>query len=444
MQMCPRCSAAKAIGSERARPDVRRGAAEFPRRLSVESPMGGYGLYYRSPLIDLDVVIPAGAMLGETATRVDVLARSDHAIALATAFGDAIEGTQYARRYMNGVDPIPASVLTELAEHACLCQLDQHPVERDAIRAAYFEQTRAERAAEVEQRRRAFAFFLSQLDNDPAVSEDDSAFRRGTIDAFHHDPGGNGSYVEAQASWGALAMKECVQDAICSLWTEFCRRGLEVQEPDGMTRTQLHQFIFDVLAAPGQFELAGSTITWQPEQPLNGLRDATLAAASAMHWEDARRWTEQLNTAMSGLAALLWFEAHTPDPGTVLPAWRWVASQDSDHQSGYLRTILAVRGELRTEPSVAEALGWALREFVIGPHEVIAYSKLPESTFRFCWEEGRLRFYPTGHDRFTASGARRNALSSLTEDLGLWSRAGATNTPHLTDAGRAFLTRVFG
>ena len=287
MQMCPRCSAAKAIGSERARPDARRGGAEFPRRLSVDSPMGGYGLYYRSPLIDLDVVRPAGAMLGETATRVDVLARSDHAVALAAAFGDAIRGTQYARRYMNGVDPIPASVLTELAEHACLCRLDQHLVERDAIRAAYFEQTQGERAAEVEQRRRAFAIFLSQLDKDPAVSADDSAFRRGTIEAFHHAIGGNGSYAEAQASWGALAMKECVQDAICSLWTEFCRRGLEDQEPAGMTRAQLHQFILGELAAPGQFELGGSTVTWQPEQPLNGFRDTTLAAASAMDWEDA-------------------------------------------------------------------------------------------------------------------------------------------------------------
>jgi len=444
MQMCPRCTAAKAIGSERARTYARRGAAEFPRRLSVESWMGGYGLYYRSPLIDLDIVIPAGAMLGETATGVDVLARSDQAVAVAAAFGDAIKTTRYARRYMNGVDPIPASVLTELAEHACLCRLDQHPVERDAIRAAYFEQERAERAEEVEQRRRAFAVFLSQLASDPAVSEDDSAFRRGTIDAFHRDPEGNGSYAEAHASWGALAMKECVQDAVCSLWTEFCRKGVQSQEPDGMTRTQLHQFISDVLAAPGQFELAGSTVTWQPEQPLNSLRDATLAAASRMHWEDIRRWTEKLNTAMSGLAALLWFEAHTPDPGTVLPAWRWVASQDSEHQSGYLRTVLAVRSKLRTEPSVAEALEWALRAFVIGPHEVIAYSKLPESTFRFCWEEGHLRFYPTGHDRFAASGARRNALSSLTEDLGLWSRAGAGKSRQLTEAGRDFLNRAFG
>jgi hypothetical protein len=108
-----------------------------------------------------------------------------------------------------------------------------------------------------------------------------------------------------------------------------------------------------------------------------------------------------------------------------------------------LRTIGAVRGEVATEPSVAEALEWALRTFVIGPHEVIAYSKLPESTFRFCWEEGRLRFYPAGHDRFIASGARRSAMSSLCEDIGLWARADKDETPHLTEVGTAFVTRVF-
>ncbi len=81
---------------------------------------------------------------------------------------------------------------------------------------------------------------------------------------------------------------------------------------------------------------------------------------------------------------------------------------------------------------------------MIGPHEVIAYSKLPESTFRFCWEEGRLRFYPAGHDRFIASGARRSAMSSLCEDMGLWTRANKDEIPHLTEVGTAFVTRVFG
>lgn len=151
MQLCPRhCGAANAIGSERARPDARDEPDEFPRRHSVESPMGGYGLYYRSPLVDLDVVIPAGATLGETTTGVDVLARSMHARALSAAFGEAIKDTTYARLHMNGVDPIPLTVLRELAEYTCLCRLDEHPVERQAIRDASFEQTRPERYDQVD------------------------------------------------------------------------------------------------------------------------------------------------------------------------------------------------------------------------------------------------------------------------------------------------------
>jgi hypothetical protein len=445
MQLCPRhCGAAHAIGSDRARPDARDEPDEFPRRHSVQSPMGGYGLYYRSPLVDLDVVIPAGATLGDKTTAVDVLARSARAQALGAAFGDAIKDTMYAQHYMNGVDPIPLEVLKELAEGACLCRLDEHPVERQAIRDTIFELTKPERGEQVEQRRHAFALFLSQLENDPDVASQDGAFRRGIIDAFHNETNGTRSRAETNASWAALAMKECMQDAVCSLWTEFCRRGLDVQEPDGMTRPELRQFITQLLAAAGSFELAGTTVTWSPGQALGDFRIAILAAANAMHWEDVRAWTERLNTAMSGMAALLWFEAHTPDPKSEPPSWIWVALQDSDHQSGYLRTVRAVRRELANGPSVAEALEWTLRTFVIGPHEVIAYSKLPESTFRFCWEEGRLRFYPAGHERFTASGARRSAMSSLAEDMGLWAPSGKAETPQLTAVGRAFVTGVFG
>jgi hypothetical protein len=445
MQLCPRqCGAAKAIGSDRARPDARAEPDEFPRRLSVETSMGGYGLYYRSPLVDLDVVIPAGATLGDTATRIDVLADSERAEALADAFRAAIADTTYARQHMNGVDPVPLHVIRELAEHACLCRLDDYPDEQQAIRDAYFEPARPDRADQVEQRRRAFALFLDQLSDHPDVAGHDGAFRRGAIDAFHADPAGSGAKAEAYASWGALAMKECVQDAICSLWTEFCRRGLDVQEHDGMTRAELHRYITQHLAASGSFELGTTTVSWQPAQPLSDFRQAIRAAADEMHWEDVRSWTEEHDTAISGLAALLWFEAHTPDPRTVLLPWEWVGVQDSDHQSGYLRTIGAIRSELATKPTVAEALEWALRTFVIGPHEVIAYSKLPDSTFRFCWEEGRLRFYPTGHDRFTPSGARRNALSSLSDDMGLWERASDEDAPRLTAAGQAFVTRVLG
>ena len=52
------------------------------------------------------------------------------------------------------------------------------------------------------------------------------------------------------------------------------------------------------------------------------------------------------------------------------------------------------------------------------PHEIIAYSKLPDSTFRFCWEEGRLRFYPADRSHFITSGARRSAMSSFVRTWG--------------------------
>jgi hypothetical protein len=445
MQLCPRCDARKAIGSDRARPDARAEPNEFQRRLSVESSMGGYGLYYRSPLVELDVVVPAGAALGESTTRIDVLdPESERAHTLAESFREAIADTTYAKQFMNGVDPIPLGVIRELSEAACLCRLDQRPAEQQAIRDVYFEVGRQERADPVEQRRRAFSLFLDQLDRHSDVAWYDSDFRRGAIDAFHEQPSEPSPRAETCASWGALAMKECIQDAVCSLWTEFCRRGLDFQEHDGMTRSELYAYIHERLAGAGSFELAGSTVSWRPDEPLGQLRDSVLAAGADLHWEDVRTWTEDQNTAMSGLAALLWFDARTPQPGSVLEPWEWVALQDSDHQSGFLRAVTAVRGELATEPTVGEALEWALKTFVLGPHEVIAYSKLPESTFRFCWEEGRLRFYPTGHDRFKPSGARRNALSSLSEDMGLWERVGEDETPELTDGGRAFIARVFG
>jgi hypothetical protein len=446
MQLCERCDAARAIGSDRARPDARAEPNEFQRRHSVESSMGGYGLYYRSPLVELDVVIPAGAALGETSTRIDVLdPASERAHTLAESFREAIaDTTYYAQGHMKGVDPIPLGVIRELSEAACLCRLDQRPAEQQAIRDAYLDAGRVERADPVEQRRRAFALFLDQLDRHPDVAWYDSDFRRGTVDAFHGQPSEPSPRADAYASWGALAMKECIQDAVCSLWTEFCRRGLDYQEHDGMTRSELHSFIHERLAGAGSFELADTAVSWRSDQPLGELRDDVIAAAADLHWEDVRTWTEEQNTAMSGLAALLWFEAHAPQADSVLGPWEWVARQDSDHQSGLRRAVTAVRGEVTTAPTVGEALEWALKTFVLGPHEVIAYSKLPESTFRFCWEEGRLRFYPTGHDRFTPSGARRNALSSLSEDMGLWERAGDDETPQLTDDGRAFIARIFG
>lgn len=55
--LCERCGAEVApVGARTLRPIVRRAQNEVPRGFSVDSELGGYGLYYRTPLRDLGLV----------------------------------------------------------------------------------------------------------------------------------------------------------------------------------------------------------------------------------------------------------------------------------------------------------------------------------------------------------------------------------------------------
>src|SRR5438128_4175642 len=84
-----------------------------------------------------------------------------------------------------------------------------------------------------------------------------------------------------------------------------------------------------------------------------------------------------------------------------------------------------------------------LRRAVLAAHESIAYSKLPNYTFRFRWERGRLRFFDPGYSRIDVTDNRRDALSRLSQDIGLWQRANG-EPAHLTSAGRALVKEMFG
>src|SRR4051794_29185668 len=64
MKLCPHCEVAKAIGSLGAGPRVSAGDDPFVRGLSIDTAKGGFGLYYRSPLIELGAVAPVGTPLG--------------------------------------------------------------------------------------------------------------------------------------------------------------------------------------------------------------------------------------------------------------------------------------------------------------------------------------------------------------------------------------------
>jgi hypothetical protein len=140
------------------------------------------------------------------------------------------------------------------------------------------------------------------------------------------------------------------------------------------------------------------------------------------------------------------FVDRVPEPSRVHPLWTDIAGRHSEHQDGLLGVLSLLKARLRVQPTVDELLDWTVRRFLIGPHEAIAYSKLPKATFRFSWEEsGRLRFFtPGGHglDRFDPSDDRRGTMALLSEDVGFWERS-EIQSPVLTDDGRDFVAEVF-
>ena len=84
---CPRKCGSSPVGARRLGRLQVLGSGPFPRGESVESSLGGYGLYYRTPLVELGIVARAGTLLGDEPIPIDVLYDTDRAQRLASTFG---------------------------------------------------------------------------------------------------------------------------------------------------------------------------------------------------------------------------------------------------------------------------------------------------------------------------------------------------------------------
>ena len=474
--LCPHSCGSSPVGASSLRGVVALQADSYARGQSVESAFGGYGLYYRSPLAELGVVARAGTQLGERPTPIDVLRDTDRARRLAETFGDAVADTEYVTTWMLTSDPIPADVLVEYARVACLCQLRERPAERDAVHDALFGQDAAEPAATtpdafapaadleerisdgatakeeaanpleidvraaVAQRRRSVAHFLSLIEKDPRVVDDEGAYREGlwSASAFRSD-----DHERVAGQWAGLIAKDVWQDALCSIWSNFCQAGFHATSVDGegLTWEQVRSIAENLAGGPPT--LAGTAATTDlvdriasGEITLPGLdvpvHDALL--------EDIREATDRIDSAASGLIAIL--ELHRRAADRADAGWLAATAVRSSWQPSLAAVLNDLTTHLESGPTIAETLWWIVQRYVFSVHERIAYSKLPDHTFRFRWEEGRVRFYDNGLGRFPLAAVRRDPLAQLTHDLALWSREASeatTGMALLTDRGRQFV-----
>ena len=466
VQRCPRDCGSSPVGARRLG-DLSQGAGPFPRGESVESPFGGYGLYYRSPMVELGIVAKAGTLLGDQPIPIDVLYDTDRARRLAMGYREAVADTAYYQRWMLTNDDLPAEVIDEYAEVACLCRLRQRPEERKAVHDALFgvdppgrpsiDSTTSDEAGNyadggppmgddsvfteggVGQRRRSVGHYLTLVESRPDVVTSESAFR----EAMWTPPdarGDNQAFVAGQ--WAALIAKDVWQESICSVWSEFCRSGLARSRElgRGLTWDEVQSEAKDLVAGPPVLE---------PTMPTTGLAAAISAGELVVPGlggeavdipnasiEALRRLTDRIDTATSGLVVLLELARRAEQRSGS--GWDQASHIASAWQPSVAAVIAGLRTHLNEQPTVAATLWWLVSRFVIPVHERIAYSKLPEFTFRFRWEDGLLHFYDQGIGRFPLAAIRNEPLSSITWDLALWSFE-MDGSAGLTTQGRAFV-----
>lgn len=472
--LCPHDCGSVPVGAIALRSAMAGSDGPFPRGESVESSLGGYGLYYRSPLADLGVVARAGTPLGDAPLPIDVLYEHERARRLAGSFAAVVAPTEYAMNWMLTSDAIPKDVLVDYARVACLCQLKHTETERQVVQDVLFgddpftevdappdavsarepeeglafaaevllnQRLELSRSESIRQRRRSIAHFLTLVQHDPKVAETETNFRQ----ALWSAPTRSDEHADIAGQWAGLAAKDLWQDSLCSMWAEFCARGLARDREAGSLAWPDVVHLAKGLATNSTAEAVAQTT----RDLLNAIANGTTRLPELgvpipdATYEELRLATRTTNTALSGLVVVLELYRRVAQRADV--GWLATANVRSAWQQSLLTVFARFEDHLRTNPRVDETMWWFIETFVIGVHERIAYSKLQqgEHTFRFRWEDGRFRFYDNGIGRFPLAAIRREPMSSMTQDLGFWA-LDDSRAAKLTQRGEAFISEVLG
>lgn len=410
--------------------------ATFRRAYSVESELGGYGLYYRTPLIQLGIVAPMGTPWQEDKyLKYDRIA-SDSGRDLAERFRSRIEKTRYFRRFLDTDRDVPADVLRELATAGCLCRLTEAKDELALVLDVLFGERAAVRS-EADTRSRAFAFFLWLARQHPDVVNSEAHWRRRIFELVPRplEPPALG---ETAASWAALMAKEYVQMAFSAAWTALLHWGIANVPVDGLPPADLRRRMREALAGPEK--VFGVSV--KPSDSAISFADKVERKVAGLDMETLVDRTWASPSCLAAVALILILQRRLPDPSAMPAGWNEVGNLDGDWQPGLLEFMRGLSRLLASRPTIAELVEGLMWKHIILAHHRLASAKLPYFTFRLRLEGGRVRFLrrlDTGF--FQLADSRYVAMSLLSADLGL-SRFEADEL-RVTKTGQSLISRVF-
>jgi hypothetical protein len=425
------------VGGQKTEPLARR---EYPSYNSqtdyMDSELGGYGLYYRTVMTELELIYLGGRGLPYP---IDV--PSEKGRAMAAAFREAVRDTVYYQAYFDqDTAEVPLEVIHEYIDRACLCQLQHTETpDRPLLVDAFLHGGSPEGAAA---RRATFRLLLDVAWQTEGHAIGEDTFRQ--LLYFQSAEGGITYQPDENVGltyrrWRQYQAREYYSFALNAMWNYLCHWGLSHQ---GDIRPVPLTDFWDHLEQALDFDGLARRLNLPPP----GIR-------SGSGYEDLLHWLTTL-VGVSGMAfdaacglnapvqehrlyRLVNSERHRPEisvAGMMLmlaliylrfgesnrwqaPEWE-IAKIGRNGRLPLHGYIQSLRRRIQSGPvTIHEIAQWLYRDYIILQHQAIANQKLPENTFRFQSEGGRLRFYNLENNlRFMDS--RYHALATMVHELG--------------------------
>jgi hypothetical protein len=424
------------IGSRRVGPltqeDPKTYEADFPY---VKSLGGGYRLYYSTVMQTMGVVRLADPALNLPADA----ATPEVGKELAEAFRDSIANTKYWKKYFNA-DTVPASVVREYAEVACLCRLQGDSPDR-ALLADVFLHGGAPKEAEA--RRTSLRMMLEiahQTRTTPIFEED---FRRlllyrqtptaGTTRIATFEPPEH--LLSVTRRWRLSQLREMFNYALNGMWALIIEWGIDgggdyapipMMRVGDFASSAVFSSITGVNTAPDsaivdfidQVRSAGQmTDSLDGKWPLDATLTEDGLLRSLIDGEmDTRERLAVLFTLYVLCLARLWPQGMSSS--VPLSDWEPVLEGGSV-RVGLDMALRQLRHDCDSGSTIGQSLLRVLTNHVIIQHERVSINKLPEDTFRFRQELDRLRFFPQT-PAYSRNDPRFTALSTVCAELN-WS-----------------------
>ncbi len=423
----------------------------------IKTPLGGYGLYYRTVMAELGLILPGGPGFPYP---VDVPSE-ERGKEVAAAFREAIEGTRYYREYFDDdAAEVPTDIIKSYMAQACLCQL-QHPAAPDRARVLdVFLHGGSNREAEA--RRATLRLFLDIASQTDGYVIDQDTFRQ--LIFFKSAENGctltpHDSMEDTFKRWRLYQAREYYAFALNALWYHLCDWGLAQHgdiRPIALSKfwRYLDQALdFDRLASALQItspKISGDSgfttlLRWlESTVDASGLAfDAACGLSSPIHEHRLYRLALERPTEPEVMVAgMITMLALTHLRFGLSERWKepeWqISLMGANGRLSVNGFVRQMQRRLSSGPvTIAEIARWLYNDYVILQHQAIAAQKLPDNTFRFRREGDRLYFFNLSNT-LGFMDSRFDALKTMVHELGLCGNMSQSQHA-LTPDGRCLL-----